>query len=840
MLRRLPLVFFVFAVGCGGDDGGDDGPRPPEPTLVAGDYSLDVLYKSGHIDLRHGDQVLLSLPADGFVLGTVTELDDLVNYDPEPIVAGTPGVSEPDGLAWHEGRSLRVTSADENAVEVTITHAGGLVSLLHLGVNGDGSFNAHLAPADPAAPVAFLRVSPEIDESEALYGLGEYFDAVNNRGKLRAMQLEAKGNLESSYNEAHVPIPFVTGTRAWGFFVEDPHPAVFDVAMTDPKRVAATFGLGLESPSGLTFHLFGAEHPLDVTQRYYALTGSPRLPAPWGLGPLVWRDENDDQTQFEGDLTAMRTLDLATSAVWIDRPYATGVNTFDFDPVKFPFPDAMLQLAHDLGFRVSLWHTPYLDEADPSTQALRDEAATNGYYPPTHGVLLNKWGKPVDLTNPSAMTWWKSLIQKYVDMGIEGFKLDYGEDIVPGVFGARSVWEFSDGSDERTMHSQFQRFYHRTYAELLPDEGNFLLCRGGTYGDQVSVSVVWPGDLDASFAKHGEKATDSGGASYSAVGGLPAALIAGLTLGPSGFPFFGADTGGYRHSPPDKELFTRWFQVTALSPVMQIGTSANDVAWEPTAANGFDQEMLDWYREYTRLHLRLFPYIWSYAKRLATDGRPIQRALGLAYPELGVHPDDTFLLGDSLLVAPVVERGQTQREVVLPPGKWLDYWTGASEDGDRTITTNAPLGVLPLYLAAGGIVPMLRPTIDTMSPTTDPATVDSFATTPGILWVRVAPGPESSFAVYDGTELSQNDAGTTLELSTKTGKVFDQETMFEVIGFGSAPASVTDGGSALSSQTDLAALEALPSGWAFDAALAGGTLFIKVPAGGTHAVSAAR
>ena len=67
--------------------------------------------------------------------------------------------------------------------------------------------------------------------------------------------------------------------------------------------------------------------------------------------------------------------------------------------------------------------------------------------------------------------------------------------------------------------------------------------------------------------------------------------------------------------------------------------------------------MLDWYRTYARLHLRLFPVRWTYAQRLADDGRPIQRALGLAYPELGVHPTDTYLFGDDLLVAPVVERG---------------------------------------------------------------------------------------------------------------------------------------------------------------------------------------
>ena len=145
-----------------------------------------------------------------------------------------------------------------------------------------------------------------------------------------------------------------------------------------------------------------------------------------------------------------------------------------------------------------------------------------------------------------------------------------------------------------------------------------------------------------------------------AVGGLPASVVYGLSLGPSGFPFYGADTGGYRHSPPDKETFTRWFEQTALSSVMQIGTSTNDVAWEFDPETGFDAEMLDWYRIYVRLHLRLWPYEWTLARNIAEDGRPIQRPLGLQYPQLGEHPDDIYMFGDDLLVAPVLERGQRE------------------------------------------------------------------------------------------------------------------------------------------------------------------------------------
>ncbi|MFT3764915.1 MAG: glycoside hydrolase family 31 protein [Minicystis sp.] len=450
------------------------------------------------------------------------------------------------------------------------------------------------------------------------------------------------------------------------------------------------------------------------------------------------------------------------------------MNTFDWNPAQFPEPQKMIDRAHDLGFGFALWHTPYLDKKAPETEDLRTIAEQNGYFPPATSLPLNPWGKLIDLTNPDAYSWWQGYIINYTSMGVEGFKLDYAEDVVPGLTAGRNVWQFADGSDERTMHGRYQLFYHRAYQDLLPASGGFLLCRHGTYGDQQNVSVIWPGDLDASFAKNGEATQDQKGDKYVAVGGLPAALIAGLSLGPSGFPFFGADTGGYLHSPPDKELFVRWFEQTALSTVMQIGNSASTVAWEPDAETGFDAEMLDWYRTYTRLHLRLYPYEWTYAKNLAKDGRPIARPLGLAYPELGQHPDDVYLFGDSLLVAPVVARGVTSRSVPMPPGRWVDWWTGEVVEGGKAITADAPLWKLPLWLAEGGIVPMLRPTIDTLRPTTKPSLVDSYVTDPGVLWVRVAPGPASSFTVFDGSVITQERAADRVKLSASDGKELDQ------------------------------------------------------------------
>ena len=233
-------------------------------------------------------------------------------------------------------------------------------------------------------------------------------------------------------------MPLLIGTRGWGLFVESRRVGAFDVARKEPDLVEVTYGTAEQSADGLAFHLFAADRALDITSHYYELTGYPRLPAPWALGPWFWRNENRNQMEVLTDVTAIRQRDLAASAIWFDRPYATAVNTFDFDAGKFPAPAAMLQRARDLGFRYAVWHTPYLE---PAAGALLDEANAKGFHPKKTSTNLNKWGTPIDFTNPAAYAWWQSQIRKYTDgMGVEGFKLDYGEDILAGVSGNRNVW----------------------------------------------------------------------------------------------------------------------------------------------------------------------------------------------------------------------------------------------------------------------------------------------------------------------------------------------------------------------------------------------------------------
>ncbi|MCX7958180.1 MAG: hypothetical protein N3B13_03965 [Deltaproteobacteria bacterium] len=823
-------VLNINDTGADTDDAADitdSGTTTDKASILSKDTRILISKTERVISVFHKDRNILSFGFDNIMLGIVRYIDEEYNYDPWPIVNKDKNYTPPDGFKWIKIQDISFIKTDDSSAEIDIIFETNRLATLKITKSADNRFFFEMIPNEKSVKnIAYYRLDAAVSQDEAFYGLGAYLDDVNHRGKRRAMQFEVD-NVESGYNEAHVPVPFLIGTNGWGWFIESTHLGAYDVASEKPDIVSAVFGTGVFSKEGIKFYLFTEDKPLDLIKHYYEVTSYPVLPARWAIGPLLWRDENKDQSEVENDINQMRLLDLAHTAIWIDRPYATAVNTFDFKKEQFPDPVSMINKVHSLGFKIGLWHTPYLEK---ETGALLTEAESRGFFPPVTGLILNKWGKPIDFTNPEAYKWWQDNLKAYKEMGIAGYKLDYAEDIVPGISGARNKWKFFDGSDERTMHRGYTILYHKVYSEMLPEEGGYLLCRTGKYGSQKYSYIIWPGDLDANFALHKEEVTDENGKKFIAVGGLPASMIYGLNLSVSGFPFYGADTGGYRHSPPDKELFTRWFEQTALSSVMQIGNSASTVAWEPDPKTGYDEEMLNWYRIYTRLHLRLFPYIWTYAENIRITGHPIQRPFGIVHPELNIHPWDEYYFGEYLLVAPVLKRDARERDVILPEGKWIDFFDRTLYDGGKTIKIPAPLGKLPLFIKENAIIPMLRPTIDTYSPTNNPDLVDSYSTTSGILYTIIFPTTESNFILFDNTQISQKKENNLINISVVKGSEFKYGFLFEILNIESIPKSIQDkDNNLLDDKRNPQEVEKAESGFYYDEGTK--TLYIKIAEG---------
>jgi alpha-D-xyloside xylohydrolase len=654
--------------------------------------------------------------------GFVSHPDDTVNYDPWNLYAPDMADAVPSGLSFAD-----TVTAEWDGSAYLLTLDNGETARLELDDTGPG-VRFTVTQSDGAEWAPYVRVRLPVEDTESFYGLGEWFDGSEHRGHVHPMQIEIDPTLESSYNEAHVPVPLLVSSVGWGVLADSYMPGTFDVAATDPDTVDVIF----DQADGFSFDLYFPGTPRDTVARYHVRTGMPEVPPDWAFAPLQWHDDDITADILLQDAADIRRLGVPGGCVWIDNPWQTTYNSMVPDPARFPDWESTIGTLQAKGFRMLAWTTPYLSSDDPE---YADYAGLFVDLP--IDLHPDQFGDMLDLTNPDAMEKWQGRVTAAQALGIEGWKLDYGEDVQVGVGVAKLDYPFANGESGDTMHHRYAQYFHRAYQE---PSGNtsFLLGRGGVLGGQVYTDTIWPGDIDSDFRHFGDDGH---------VGGLPSAIRAGTGLAASGYPFFASDTGGYRHDRPTSEVMIRWTEYSALLPIMQYGGSGlNHNPWDYTAYGDsvFTEQTLTDFLRYAVLHIRLFPYFRMLADRAGTTGEPFLLAEGFAYP--GLDSDTDFLVGDDVFVAPVEESNVTGREVTLPPGGWVHWWTGERYEG--TVTVPAPLGEGPLFQREGSAIPLLRRTVVTLAPTD--GTVDSWADDPGRLNARIVPGAGAGFTLATG------------------------------------------------------------------------------------------
>ncbi|MBT2504916.1 glycosyl hydrolase [Streptomyces sp. ISL-98] len=439
--------------------------------------------------------------------------------------------------------------------------------------------------------------------------------------------------------------------------------------------------------------------PARVLQGWTALTGAPALPPSWALGPQHARWGFGSEQEVRRIVAGYQERDLPLSVLHLDIDHYDRHQVFTVDRERFP---GLPQLAKDFreaGVRL-------VSIVDPAIRAERGNAlydsgsAAGAFVRDARGNEVRGvvWpGECVypDFTDPRARAWWGALYEERLAQGFSGVWHDMNEPVSFAAFGdptlprsARHHLE-GHGGDHREAHNVYGLGMARAGYEGLrqqrPDERPFLFSRSGWAGMQ-RYGGTWSGDVSTGWP------------------GLRASLSLVLGLGLCGVPYSGPDVGGF-NGTPSPELYLRWFQLGAHLPLFRTHAALTAGRREPWE---FGPQVLEHARAALAERERLRPYFVTLSHLARLTGAPYVRPVWWGAPEDRALRDceDAFLLGDCLLVAPVLERGSDRRAVRLPRGRWYDTATGEAYEGPGQVLLDAPLSRIPVLARAGAVIPV--------------------------------------------------------------------------------------------------------------------------------------
>lgn len=525
--------------------------------------------------------------------------------------------------------------------------------------------------------------------------------------------------------------------------VSKDHPSLFVRAANDLTT--------LRSPnaSAIDYIVFAGPTSDDVIRRYRELTGPAPLMPLWAYGYIHCRERFHSQEELLDTAKEFRKRGIPMDVIVQDWQYwgHYGWNAMRFDEKDYPNPVSMVNDLHAMHVRlvVSVW-----SRIDPESEIGKEFTANSYYIPGT------TW---VDFFNPKAAAlYWKDFSARMLSLGIDGWWQDATEPENDDLHG-RTVTG-SSGDDVRLIYPLLvNKTVYEGQRKDAPGKRVFILTRSAFSGQQRYSSATWSGDIGNDWDT------------------LRRQIPAGLNFSASGLPYWTTDTGGFFRPGPSQftdpayhERFLRWLQFSTFTPLMRVhGYQTDTEFWR------YGKEVEKISREYLDLRYRLLPYIYSEAAQVTLRGSTLMRPLVMDFPsdEKALSQTSEYMFGHNFLVAPVLASGVHQWDVYLPSNQhgWIDFWTGKHVDGGKTISADAPLDKLPLFVQAGSILPLAAPAQYTGQTATDP------------IEIRVYPGSDASFVLYEdeGTNYNYekgmsskiafhwNDAKKVLEIAARSG-----------------------------------------------------------------------
>jgi alpha-D-xyloside xylohydrolase len=657
---------------------------------------FEVAYGQGAYDAEAGDRaVTVHVPTrrtESRRHTLNTPVLTVTCTSPLPDVIGVRIVHHAGGRPRRPAFALQ--ERDDHPVAVAVTESVARLSSGRLTVDIDLSADWRMTFSSPSGPLTqsdrrslglvraadgrrYLHERLGLAVGECVYGLGERSSALVRNGQSVDMWNDDGG--PSSWH-AYKNVPFYLTDRGYGVFVDSPGPVSFEVGSEFISEVQ--FSVPGEE---LQYYVVGGDTPAEILDRYTQLTGRPALPPRWSFG--LWLSTSFVTSYAEetvaGFVDEMARREIPLSVFHFDCFWMREFHWCDFewDPRRFPDPEGMIARLKARGLRISLWINPYVAQQS----ALFAEGVAQGYFlTRADGSVwqTDTWQAGmavIDLTNPDARRWFAQRLERLLDMGVDCFKTDFGERIPTDV-------GYADGSDPELMHNYYSFLYNSTVHETIrrhsADGDAVVFARSATAGGQ-QFPVHWGGDPEPTYVSMSES------------------LRAGLSLGLSGFGFWSHDIGGFE-GVPEPGLFMRWAVFGLLSSHSRLhGSVSYRVPWE------FGDTAVEVVRQFTRLKMRLMPYLLAAAQEAVDRGTPVMRAMMLEFPDdpTCLHLDGQYMLGSDLLVAPVFADDEPVRYYV-PAGTWTSLLTGERVSGPRWVIERHRYDSVPLLVRPDAVLPL--------------------------------------------------------------------------------------------------------------------------------------
>lgn len=705
MRARLLAPLLLSLAACSGNEGLSPAPVPLE---VGGGFSV-TLRDPGRLVVASADGRTL---LDGLPPGAVADdAPPLVGFAVRDVTTTYEmqfGSFRPDETAngpWRVGQKLLPSAGGVLDVEDA---SGKRLARIRFQTPEEGHLVAAIEPGD--GPEKHLSWGFACDDADRFAGFGAQSLDVDHRGFTVPTWVQEQG-IGKSENDAYSGAWFLQGTRhasqisipqylsSRGYILtaQTDLRAVFALCSEPAADGSAPAAARVELDLPASIHLFDGPSPADAIDRATATFGRPRMPPRVAFAP--WLDAIFGSDNVRAVAKKLRDNGIPSSVLWSEDwrgadwsgdSYSLKED-WDVDPTLYPDMKALSSDLHAAGFDWHLYFNPfvYADSkawTETAPQGLLVKKPDGTPYTFT-GAKFTNTGL-IDLDNPEGFAWAVQKMRNAILNGADGWMNDFAEwlptDAVTGA--GPSLYR----------HNLYPVLWQKAAREAIDSvkdgQERLFFTRSGYFGTPALADVVWAGDQRTSF-----QADD----------GLPTILPIGIGLGIVGISTYGHDIAGYQsatNGPSTKELYFRWTELGAWSPVMRThhGTAPKlEWAWDK------DDETIAHFRRYAALHMALVPYLEGLARTAADTGLPMWRGLMLAYPkdETAWEIKDEVLLGDGILLAPVMTDGATDRAVYLPEGTWFPWSAGAAVKGGGMTTVAAPLEEMPVFAAAGAVVP---------------------------------------------------------------------------------------------------------------------------------------